>query len=168
MTYAVLKDLFQKHEESNPKEPLTAFITFSSFGVKNTQSYPWQSRTYSISSDNKAFQPAKCGYSLYGRCLDRTDYSVRLDWYMQEEHGGPDGWVIEDCCIVGYMLSDTEHGGLLLPQMFSTRNAARKAIMVMPDTYDRESDKWTVLPIRIYDSCHIDFETEPDLSKNNG
>lgn len=109
MNYSKLKTLFCKHESENPSTHLTAYITFSSFGPENTKEYPWEARTYAVSSDNKAFQPNMGGYSIFGSCLDGTDRCVRLEAYMAEERGGKNGWAVEDCCIVGYMLM--EHHG---------------------------------------------------------
>ena len=55
-----------------------------------------------MSSDNKAFQPNKGGYSIFAVALDGSDASIRLERYMASEHGGPDGWQIERC----YMMND--------------------------------------------------------------
>ena len=104
MNYSELKALFCKHEADDPDTHLTVCITFSSFGPENTKEYSWESRTYVVSSDNKAFQPNKCGYSIFGSCLDGTDHCVRLERLMKEEHGGKNGWVVEECCIIGYLL----------------------------------------------------------------
>ncbi len=104
MNYSELKALFCKHESENPSTHLTAYITFSSFGPENTKKYSWESRTYVVSSDNKAFQPNMGGYSIFASCLDNTDRYIRLENYMKEERGGQSGWIVEDCCIAGYLL----------------------------------------------------------------
>lgn len=44
--------------------------------------YSEESRTYLVSSDNKAFQPNMGGYSIYGSCLGNSDPLVRLEGYM--------------------------------------------------------------------------------------
>ena len=68
------------------------------------------SRTYGVSSNNKAFQDGMGGYSIYGSCLDGTDPCLRLEGYIR---GGNDGWKIERC----YMMSDTlEKAKALLPE----------------------------------------------------
>ncbi len=96
MTYQELKELFQDHESNNPATHLTAYITFSSFGSYAGDDYDWKGRTYAISSNNKAFQLNMGGYSIFGCCLDGTDQGIRLERYMKEEHGGEDGWVVEN------------------------------------------------------------------------
>lgn len=92
MEYKQLKELLFQHECNHPDTHLTACITF---GSDNKTAYPWNSRTYLVSSDNKAFQPNKGGYSIFGDCLDGTDQGVRLEQYIKEEYGGKDGWVVE-------------------------------------------------------------------------
>lgn len=104
MNYQELKSLFCKHESSAPNIHLTAYITFSSFGPENTKEYPWEARTYVVSSDNKAFQPNMGGYPIFENFLDSTDRCIRLESYIKEERGGADGWVVEECCIIGYLL----------------------------------------------------------------
>ncbi len=100
MEYRELKRTFQKLKRKAPKEDLTAHIVFTedSFDKK----YPLLSRTYSFSSDNKAFWPNMGGYSIFGYCLDGTDQGVRLDWYMAEE-GNSDGWKVRNCYILERM-----------------------------------------------------------------
>ena len=39
------------------------------------------------------------GYSIYASCLDGTDPCVRLEGYMELEHGGKGGWKVEYCYI---------------------------------------------------------------------
>ena len=98
MTYPELRSQFYKAEEEG--KHISGYVVFSqdSFNAP----YSETSRTYVISSDNKAFQAGMGGYSIYGYCLDGTDPCVRLDRYMAAEHGGADGWKIERC----YMKSD--------------------------------------------------------------
>ena len=102
MDYKQLKEVFIKHESKHPGTHLTAYITFASFGSKNKTEHSWSSRTYRVSSDNKAFQPKMRGYSIFASSLDGSDCHVRLEQYMSSERGGPDGWQIERC----YMMSD--------------------------------------------------------------
>lgn len=105
MNYQELFKIFSQHESGNPKEHLTAYITFSGFGSGCQAVFNERSRTYVISSDNKAFKPNMGGYSIFGSCLDGTDPCVRLESLMSDVHGGKDGWVVEDCCIIGWLLS---------------------------------------------------------------
>ena len=116
--------MLSQHEQEHPGTHLIACITFASFGSTAKKDYSWSSRTYIISSDNKAFQPGKGGYSIYGRCLDGTDPYLRLDLLMKEEHGGKDGWVVEDCGIAGYLLIECSDCSISAPKLFYTYNDA--------------------------------------------
>lgn len=118
MEYKPLKELLFQHECKHPGTHLTACITFASFGPNAKTDYPWKSRTYIISSDNKAFQPNKGGYSIFGKCLDGTDPYLRLDRLMAEEYGGKDGWVVEDCGIAGYLLVESGDCNASTPKLF--------------------------------------------------
>lgn len=98
LTYGELKNLFREHEKNHPKEHLSACIVFTedSFGKK----YPKASRSYCVSSDNKAFQPNMSGYSIYAGCIDGTDQGVRLDWYMKAENPKGGTWKVEYCYLM--------------------------------------------------------------------
>ena len=101
MNYTEVKRIFQDLKRNSPTEDLTAHVTFTADSF--TKEYSLLSRTYSFSSDNKAFRPNMGGYSIFGYCLDTTtDQGVRLDWYMAEE-GNAAGWKVEDCYILEYM-----------------------------------------------------------------
>lgn len=95
MTYKEMKQRFWEAE--NKEEHITGYIVFSEDSFN--QPYSEESRTYVISSDNKAFQSGMCGYSIYGSCLDGTDKCLRMDGLMADERGGKDGWKIEKCYI---------------------------------------------------------------------
>ncbi len=129
MEYTQLKELLFKHECKYPETHLTACITFASFGPMNKKEYPWESRTYLISSDNKAFQPNKGGYSIFGNCLDGSDQGVRLEQYIQEEYGGEDGWVVEDCGIMGYLLAECSDFSISTPKLFYTYDEALECML---------------------------------------
>ena len=86
--------------------------------------YPWSSRTYIVFSDNKAFQRNKGGYSIFGSCLDGSDPCLRLEELMAEEHGVKDCWVVEDCCIAGYLLIELSDCNIAAPKLFYTRSEA--------------------------------------------
>ena len=100
MTYPELRATFQEWERNCPEQHLTAHIVFTvdSFDKE----YSLLSRTYAISSNNKAFRPNMGGYSIFGDSLDGTDIGVRLEGYMAEE-GNPGGWQVEDCYILEQM-----------------------------------------------------------------
>lgn len=100
MNYSEVKQIFRELKRTSPRDDLTAHIIFTkeSFATQ----YPLLSRTYCISSDNKAFWPNMGGYSIFGCCLDGRDPGVRLDWCMAEE-GHPGGWRVEDCYILERM-----------------------------------------------------------------
>lgn len=129
MKYQDLKSIFRTHESDHPKDHLTAFIRFSSFGHKCDKNYTELQSTYVISSNNKAYLPNMGGYSIFGSCLDGTDPCLRLDGYIQEEHGGKDGWVIDDCCIVAYLLNSVNERTIFPPQLFFTQEAAVDAML---------------------------------------
>lgn len=95
MSYSDLTSMFRKAE--NEGKSIVGYITFTedSFDKK----YPIDSRTYGVSSHNKAFISGMGGYSIYGSSLDGSDMLVRLERYMRDEHGGADGWRIERCYI---------------------------------------------------------------------
>ena len=100
MNYSELKQVFRELKCNSQLEDLTAHIIFTKDSFD--QQYPLLSRTYRISSDNKAYWPNMSGYSIFGDCLDGTDQGVRLDYYMAEERD-PTGWKVEDCYILEQM-----------------------------------------------------------------
>lgn len=100
MTYLELKAAFEKWNRENHKEVLTAHIIFTPDSFD--REYSLLSRTYVVSSCNKAFRPGMGGYSIFGYSLDGSDSGVRLEGYMAEE-GNPKGWEVEDCYILERM-----------------------------------------------------------------
>ena len=90
LTYSELADRF-RNAESEGKKHLTGYIVFSQENFNKP--YDEKSRTYAVSSDNKAFKAGLGGYSIYGSCLDGSDPCVRLDGYMR----GENAWKIEKC-----------------------------------------------------------------------
>mgnify|MGYP001205265367 CR=1 FL=1 len=96
MTYGELVSRFREVEKSgHGKTHLTGYVTFTEDSF--AQPYSESSRTYAISSNNKAFIPNMGGYSIYASCLDGTDQCVRLEQYMANEFGGAGGWKIQRC-----------------------------------------------------------------------
>lgn len=98
MTDGAMRNYFRAAERAG--QHLTGYIIFSPASF--TEEYSQESRTYVVSSDNKAFQPNMGGYSIYASALDGSDPIVRIEQYMAAERGGRDGWQIERC----YMMSD--------------------------------------------------------------
>lgn len=129
MKYKTLREIFIAHESSRPLSHLTGYITFSSFGPNAHSDYPLLSRTYVVSSDNKAFRPNRGGYSIFGSSLDGTDLHVRLEDHMAEERGGKDGWIVEDCCLIGYQLVGSSERDLLEPQLFYSHKEAADVML---------------------------------------
>lgn len=131
MNYSELKALFCKHESNNPATHLTAYITFFSFGQENKKEYSWISRTYAVSSNNEAFQPNMEGCSIFGSCLDGTAQCVHLENFMREECGSQNGWVVEDCCIVGCLLTPTcfSSDEKAAPELYYSIETAREQML---------------------------------------
>ena len=98
ISYKELKSLFRSHEELHDGTHLEGAIVFTEGSFK--KKYPLKSRTYLVSSDNKAYQSNMGGYSIFSCAADGTDVGVRLDWYMQEEKGGSDGWKVDYCYLI--------------------------------------------------------------------
>lgn len=93
VSYAEMCREFRKAEEEGRHVDGYIIFTQDSF----TKPYSEESRTYVISSNNKAFQAGMGGYSIFAYCLDGTDPCIRLDYFMEIEKGGEDGWKIERC-----------------------------------------------------------------------
>ena len=93
VSYRELVSRFRAAEKEG--RHLTGCVVFTKDSFN--RSYSELSRTYEISSDNKAFQSNMGGYSIFGSCRDGTDPCVRLEGYMSAEKGGKDGWKIERC-----------------------------------------------------------------------
>lgn len=95
MSYAELSSLFRSVNDKR-LPAITGYIVFTADSFDKP--YSEESRTYRVSSENKAYQSGMGGYSIYGSCLDGTDQCLRLDGYMR----GENAWKIEKC----YMLKD--------------------------------------------------------------
>ncbi len=95
MSYPELSALFSSvNDKMLP--PVTGYIIFTADSFYGP--YSETSRTYRVSSDNKAYQSGMSGYSIYASCLDGTDPCLRLEGYMR----GENAWKIEKC----YMLKE--------------------------------------------------------------
>lgn len=98
MTYRELSNAFYEQESKMEDKHLLGHVVFTQDSF--TKPYSEASRTYVISSNNKAFIPGMGGYSIYGSSLDGSDVCVRLEAYMAAEKGGKDGWKVERCYLV--------------------------------------------------------------------
>ena len=104
MSYAEMASIFYRRESENKSLPydeqrhLTGCIVFTEDSF--TKQYSLESRTYCVSSNNKAYIPGMSGYSIYGSALDGSDDGVRLEAYMAAEKGGADGWKVDYCYLV--------------------------------------------------------------------
>ncbi len=105
MSYGEMVSKFRAVERKGEHLPGYIVFTQDSFDIP----YDELSRTYGLSSDNKAFQPNMGGYSIYGYCLSGTDPCVRLERYMAVEGGGKDGWKIERCFVMSDDLERVAH-----------------------------------------------------------
>lgn len=99
ISYIEMASIFRRHESARPAAHLTGCIVFTEDSF--TKPYSLESRTYAVSSDNKAFRPNMGGYSIYGSAVDGSDPLVRLEQYMAAEHGGKDGWKVDYCYLTG-------------------------------------------------------------------
>lgn len=127
LPYGKMKELFRKAERAGTH--VCGYITFMQDCF--TVQYSERSRTYAVSSGNKAFQPNMGGYSVYGSCLDGTDPCVRLEQYMAVERGGEKGWSVERCYILQQPLPQPERQMTDKPRpktyrVQGSRQAARK------------------------------------------
>lgn len=91
MTFGELEALFIRHEATHPKEHLTAHIVYKEESWNRP--YPLESRTYVVSSCNRAFEPGKISNSIFADCLDGSEFGVRLDWYKKD-------WIVDYCYLV--------------------------------------------------------------------
>ncbi len=95
MSYNEMVARFRNKERQKDKKHLTGYVVITEDSFE--ESYPVESRTYAVSSNNKAFQPNMGGYSIYASAIDGSDPMVRLERYLAVEKGGADGWKIERC-----------------------------------------------------------------------
>ena len=98
LSYPKMREYFRAAERNG--QHLTGYIVFSPASF--AREYSLESRTYVVSSDNKAFWSKVGSRSIFASALDSSDPHVHLDCFMAAEQGGPDGWQIELC----YMMSD--------------------------------------------------------------
>lgn len=105
---------------------IEGYIVFSPDSFEKP--YPLQSRTYLLSSDNKAFKNGMTSNSIFGSALDGSDNGVRLDLYMKDA-SVPDGWDIEDCGLMSYQVFETYDRSTTSKGTFPTHSMAYQAMM---------------------------------------
>ena len=105
MSYGELTNKFRTVERKG--EHLLGHVVFTADSFDKP--YNERSRTYCVSSNNKALQPNMGGYSIYASCLDGTDPMVRLECFMAAEHGGKNGWKVERCYVMESDLTRVDH-----------------------------------------------------------
>ena len=92
LTYQEMADLFSKANDRGHK-PICGYIVFTEDSFE--KQYPFESRTYAVSSNNKAYISGMGGYSIYGSSLDGSDVNVRLEMYMR----GENHWKVDYCYV---------------------------------------------------------------------
>ena len=121
MTYQQLKGIFCDHEYGNPTSHLTGHVIFSHFGPDCGTPCDEARRTYLIRSSNEAFLPRSKSNSIYGYCLgdykSKGNHLALLSDCMEDEDGGENGWGIEDCCLLGYLLTGSAGRTSFPPQL---------------------------------------------------
>ena len=125
MEYRDLEQIFRKHESTEPKYHLDGLITFADLGSFEDANYTQMDRTYLVSSNNKAYQSGRLGYSIFGTCLNGKDLCVLLDAYMRR----PKGWVPGACCLLFYQLQGVNERDILLPEIYPTHRQAQEAML---------------------------------------
>ena len=105
LSYNEFVKVMQEHNSKTKgdyKQAIKGVIVFTEDSFNNI--YSLESRSYEVSSYNKAWIAGMGGYSISGSALDGSDDGVRLEMYMQAEHGGDNGWKVDYC----YLLENEE------------------------------------------------------------
>lgn len=124
MKYEELVQIFSAHEATLPQYHLDGHIIFSDFGSYEKPNYTMLDRTYIVSSNNKAYQPNRLGFSIFGSCLNGHDPCVRLENYMRNHL-----WTPGECCLLHYQLQSVNERELLEPQIYPTLRQAMEAMV---------------------------------------
>ena len=97
LTYAEFCDRMREFNRTHDwnKEKITGVIVFTPESFK--KEYSLESRSYKVSSNNKAWIPGMGGYSIFASTLDGSDNGVRLEAHMWAEYGGENGWKVAYC-----------------------------------------------------------------------
>lgn len=125
MKYKELRDILCA--AASEHKTIEAFVTFSqdSFSEKT---YSQTERTYLFTSNEKAFSANACGYSIFGDCMNGSEFGVRLEQYMADEKGGRNGWKTENCGIVKYQLMVAYERDLKVIGYFDTAKEANQVM----------------------------------------
>lgn len=93
MTKSELESAFwewnKRHNNGEGPDYLYGVIVYSEDNWK--KKYPLASRSYKVSSGNRAYQADKIANSVFGSSLDGSDIGVRLDWYK---------WKVDYCYLL--------------------------------------------------------------------
>lgn len=97
LTYSELCNRMRNFNETHKwaNEKISGVIVFTPDSFE--KEYSLESRSYGVSSNNKAWIPGMGGYSIFGSALDGSDNGVRLEQYMWNEYGGENGWKVAYC-----------------------------------------------------------------------
>ena len=90
ISFSEMEKRFCEYNRTHSSGCIEGVIVYSSDNWPG-KFYSLESRSYRVTSDNKAFKDGMGGYSIFGSCLDGTDPCIRLEHI---------GWKIEHC----YML----------------------------------------------------------------
>lgn len=101
LTYKELKKAFYDFNNTHhwSTESIKGVIVFREDNWPD-DNYSLESRSYVVSSDNKAFIASMCGYSIFGSSIDGSDKGVRLEQYMEDEYAGKGGWRVDYCYLI--------------------------------------------------------------------
>jgi hypothetical protein len=96
ITYRELKNILREHNETHKwGDSIKGVVVFTIGSFEDD--YSLESRSYVVSSNNKAFIPGMGGYSIYASSIDGSDRGVRIEQYMRDECGGENGWTVDYC-----------------------------------------------------------------------
>lgn len=105
-----------------------AFVTFTAASLGFDEKEAELTRTFIFTSQEKAFNPDADDYSIFGDSLDCSSKSIRLESHMKDEKGGPDGWDIQNCGIVKYMLTSVYDRNMCVMGYYDTEEEASHAM----------------------------------------
>lgn len=163
MSYKDFKELLiRNNQEEKPAIEGVIVFTQDSFD----KDYSLESRSYRVSSDNKAFKSGKIGYSIFGSALDGSDDGVRLEQYMKDEQGGSKGWKVDYCYIleeenkIEESTEDVKDFGNFYVKLFNEDNTE---IDMRGFDSESEADDWAKSQVRS-NECHeaATYSTEND------
>lgn len=100
MTYSEFTRIMRDQNNKDLKRNLKGRVVITEDSFK--EKYSLEARTYAVSNDNKAFISGMGGYSIYAGSCDTpsSDHCCRLEAYLKYEHGGENGWEVEECYFI--------------------------------------------------------------------